>query len=112
MPNHTRKNAAVVIRPRLGKMTPAEFRAIAEEVLGGRGWQRILAAGTGWSLSTITRYLQGALPVPRHVALLLEVLATLRRHELPLPEGFEALGHTVRPQGLGTFEVSGSPDAC
>jgi hypothetical protein len=83
-----RKNAATIVNPRIGALSPEQFEAIGKEALGGRGWQRALAHGTGWSPSTITRYLQGALPVPQHVAVLLECLVTMRRHGLPLPDAF------------------------
>ncbi|XAI96020.1 immunity repressor [Microcystis phage Mwe-JY26] len=85
-----RKNAATIVNPRIGALTPEQFKSIGSEVLGGRGWQRSLSKATGWSQSTITRYIQGVLPVPQDVALLLEALATLRRNGLPLPEAFSA----------------------
>lgn len=89
MPTNTpRKNAAVVDNPRMGVLSPEQFRTIAFNALGGRGWQRSLSAATGWSHSTITRYLQGSLPVPKSVALLLECATMLRTHDLPLPDGF------------------------
>jgi hypothetical protein len=88
MTQKRRKNAATIANPRIGALTPDEFKRIGSEVLGGRGWQRSLAHGTGWSPSTITRYLQGALPVPQDVAVLLEALRMLRQNGLPLPEAF------------------------
>jgi hypothetical protein len=38
----------------------------------------------------VTRYLQGTFPIPQHVAVMIEMLATLRRHGLPMPEAFSA----------------------
>lgn len=71
-------------------MTPEEFEAAASEALGGRGWQKAFSRGTGLAPSTITRYLQGIYEVPQYVAVIVEMLATLRRNGLPMPEAFSA----------------------
>jgi hypothetical protein len=92
-PTDQRKNPpkkASALTERVGVITGAEFEELASNSLGGRGWQRAFVRGTGFAPSTVTRYIQGIYPVPQHVALLLELLATLRRHEIPLPEAFSA----------------------
>jgi hypothetical protein len=92
------------VRPfklRIGAMEPDTFRDIGEEALGGRGWQRALGHATGWSPSTITRYLQGSMPIPKHAALLMDlILATKRAGTLPvepfLYENFQRRSYTRR----------------
>lgn len=74
--------------PRIGALSPEEFEASASAALGGRGWQRAFRAGTGLAQSTLTRYLRGIFPVPQHVAIIVEMLQTLRSHGLPIPEAF------------------------
>lgn len=88
----TRKNrkGAVPDPTRIGVMTPQEFETLASEALGGRGWQKTFAEGTGLSNSTITRYLQGVFPIPQYVAVICEMLITLRRNGLPVPDAFSA----------------------
>lgn len=78
----------VEVAPRNGAMTPEDFEAAASDALGGRGWQKSFRAGTGFAQSTITRYLRGAIPIPQHVAIICEMLQTLRRKGLPVPEAF------------------------
>lgn len=72
----------------VGAMTPEDFAAAASEALGGRGWQKAFVRGTGLAPSTVTRYLQGIYPIPQHVALIVEMMAKLRHHKLPMPECF------------------------
>jgi len=92
MSKQPRKNARKVpaVQVRLGAMSPEEFKDAGSTALGGRGWQKAFARGTGFSQSTVTRYLQGTFPIPQHVAVMIEMLATLRRHGLPVPEAFSA----------------------
>lgn len=74
--------------PRIGALTPEEFEAAASDALGGRGWQKAFRAGTGLAQSTLTRYLRGIFPIPQHVAIIVEMLQTLRSHGIPVPEAF------------------------
>lgn len=74
--------------PRMGAITPEEFEASLSQALGGRGWQKTFIRGTGFAQSTVTRYLRGIFPIPQHVALLVEMLQTLRNNGLPVPEAF------------------------
>lgn len=78
----------VVVEQREGAITPEDFEAIASDALGGRGWQKSFRAGTGMAQSTVTRYLRGVIPIPQHVAIICEMLQTLRRNGLPVPEAF------------------------
>lgn len=71
-------------------MTPQDLEVTASFALGGRGWQKSFCRGTGLNNSTLTRYLQGLYPVPQYVAVIVEMLATLRRNGLPVPEAFSA----------------------
>jgi hypothetical protein len=90
----TRKNASKkkskMAEPRQGVMTGEEFVQAASDALGGRGWQKAFVRGTGLAPSTVTRYIQEIYPVPQHVALIVEMLATLRSNGLPVPESFSA----------------------
>jgi hypothetical protein len=96
MPNPATTPVAVIKKPRrpmaevprIGVLTPEEFEAIGNAALGGRGWQKRLVRGTGWAQTTVTRYLRGMFPIPKHVALLMNVLMTLRNNEIPLPSEF------------------------
>lgn len=74
--------------PRIGALSPEEFEAAASDALGGRGWQKAFRAGTGLAQSTLTRYLRGIFPIPQHVAIIVEMLQTLRSHGIPVPEAF------------------------
>lgn len=79
--------------PQIGALTPEEFEAIGREALGearlqGRGWQKAFLAGTGLAQSTLTRYLRGIFPIPQHIAVIMEMLQTLRNNGLPVPEAF------------------------
>ena len=84
----------VRVKPRIGAMTREEFRLIGSTALGGRGWQRALAHATGWAPSTITRYLQGVLPIPQHAALLMRLVAD--RHDAGIPMRHDFLYEEVR----------------
>ena len=70
------------------QMSADDFKSILQVVFGNWGAQAAFARGTGLSPSTIGRYIAGTLPVPQHIALLVEMLQTLRHHELPLPDSF------------------------
>lgn len=78
----------MVDNARMGAMTPEDFEAAASDALGGRGWQKAWRAGTGQAQSTLTRYLRGQFPIPQHVAIIVEMLQTLRHHGFPVPEAF------------------------
>lgn len=79
-------------------LTPEELEAIGAEALGGRGWKRAFVRGTGIAGSSLTRYLRGVYPIPQWIAVLLEVLVTLRRAGLPAPVDFSLvpLDHELR----------------
>lgn len=74
--------------PRMGALSPEDFEAAARDALGGLGWQRSFRSGTGLAQSTLTRYLKGVFPIPQHVAIIVEMLQTLRRNNLPVPDAF------------------------
>lgn len=84
------KKLVVLAKPRIGAMTPQDFERAASAALGGWGWQKAFRRGTGLDQSTITRYLKGVFPIPQHVALIVQMLATLRNNGLPVPEAFSA----------------------
>lgn len=69
-------------------MEPEAFEAAASDALGGRGWQKSFRAGTGLAQSTLTRYLRGIFPIPQHVAIIVEMLQSLRSNGIPVPEAF------------------------
>jgi len=73
---------------RVGVLTAEEFKATLSDALGGRGWQKTFVRGTGLSPSTVTRYLQGTFPIPQYIGLIVEMLQTLRRNRLPMPDAF------------------------
>lgn len=88
-----KKRRAMVDNPQIGFLTPEEFEAIGRSALGGRGWQRALMRGTGIAQTTITRYLRGVFPIPKTMALIMNMLQTLRNNGLPIPsEFFEDVG--------------------
>lgn len=74
--------------PRMGAISPEDFEAAASDALGGRGWQRAFVRGTGLAQSTLTRYLRAVFPIPLHVAIIVEMLQTLRHNGLPVPSSF------------------------
>lgn len=78
----------MMAQPRIGAISPEDFEAAASDALGGRGWQKSFRAGTGLAQSTLTRYLRGVFPIPQHVALIVQLLQTLRLHGLPVPDTF------------------------
>lgn len=73
---------------RLGVLTPDEFKQALADALGGRGWQKAFVRGTGLAPSTVTRYLQGTYPIPQYIGVIVEMLQTLRRNRLPMPDVF------------------------
>ena len=83
--------AAALSERRRGYLEPEEFSAIMIEMFGRWGWKSRLAAGTGWATSTVSRYActdHRHMPIPKDVALLVELLQTLRGHDIPLPDVF------------------------
>mgnify|MGYP003385708658 FL=1 len=84
-PKMTAPPAAPVVTDTL---SAEEFKETMVEVFGGRGWQSAFARGTGIAPSTITRYLQGAFPIPCYICVITEMLLTLRRNGLPVPDRF------------------------
>lgn len=71
-------------------LTPEEFSNAMREALGGVGWQGVFARGVGISPSTVTRYMHGILPIPPHIGIIVEMLQTIRRHGLAVPDRFAA----------------------
>lgn len=84
----TRAIEKVVRGRRIGALTPEEFENTLSDIFGRRGWQTAFARGTGFAQSTIGRYLSGRYPIPKHVGLIVNMLATLRNNRLPVPETF------------------------
>jgi len=87
-PTTAAKNRSKPDSPQIGFLTPEEFEAIGRAALGGRGWQRALRRGTGIAQTTITRYLRGIFPIPKTIALIMNMLQTLRNNGLPIPSEF------------------------
>jgi len=83
-----KERRAIIDSPQIGFLTPEEFEAIGRAALGGRGWQRALRRGTGIAQTTITRYLRGIFPIPKTIALIMNMLQTLRNNGLPIPSEF------------------------
>lgn len=71
-------------------LTPEEFEDTLGSIFGKWGWQTAFSRGTGFAPSTITRYLKGKYPIPLHVAVMVEMLATLKRNGIPMPGAFNA----------------------
>jgi hypothetical protein len=80
-----------IIPPPGSALTPSEFEDACIAIFGKVGWQKTFARGTGISPSTLTRYLQGIFPVPVTIALIVEMLATLKRNGFTLPQRFSAV---------------------
>lgn len=83
-----RQKRPMADEPRIGALSSEAFEAACSDALGGRGWQKAFRRGTGFAQSTLTRYLRGIIPVPQHVATMVEMMQTLRRNGLPLPDVF------------------------
>lgn len=76
------------VKPRIGAIPPEDFEAAVSAALGGYGWQKSFRAGTGIAQSTLTRYLRGIFPIPKTIAVIVEMLQTLRNKGLPVPDSF------------------------
>lgn len=62
-------------------VTPDELRRIGMSLFGeGAGWQSRLAEAMGYDRSSVTRWLAGQVPMPRHASLLLRYM---ERYGLP-----------------------------
>lgn len=69
-------------------MTASDLRANLASIFGDHGWQVAFCRGTGLSTSTMQRYLTEVYPIPRYIEVIVSMLATIRNHELPVPEQF------------------------
>lgn len=56
-------------------MLPSEFRALAVQIVGERGWQTRIAERLEVDGSTVRRWISGAVPIPRTAAVALNALA-------------------------------------
>ena len=63
-------------------MTPDEFSVAAQSIVGqGHGWRKKISVPLGVSLSTVSRYASGELPVPHTVELALRQIDYERRRD-------------------------------
>ena len=88
---YVRKTPVKVRKPveemRIGSMLPTEFEDSLHGSLGS-SWARAWCKGTGQFNSTLRRYLDGDYPIPQYAAVIVEMLATCRLHDLPVPAAF------------------------
>lgn len=73
--------------PSSWQLRPGELRLAGIELFGDKpGWQSRLAEVLGYDRSSVTRWLSGAVPVPRHASLLVRYM---QRYGLPEQALFE-----------------------
>ena len=71
---------------RIGWLTPEDFASILEEFYGKRLWMKAFAREFGFTYSTTLRYKDGEFPIPKHVARIVQMLAVMRLHKLPMSD--------------------------
>jgi DNA-binding transcriptional regulator YiaG len=64
-------------------MSPAELRAIGEELYGRWGWQTKLARALRVDGSTVRRWISGASSIPGPAQVAMELLLQRKRGKLP-----------------------------
>lgn len=71
-----------------GVLTGEEFAAQLSAIFGSHGWRAAFERGTGYSRTQIHRYETGRDPIPKRVAIILELLAVIKAFDMPMPEKF------------------------
>lgn len=69
---------------RIGYLYPEDFAAILESFYGERKWVVRFAADFGFSRSAVDRWKDGKNPIPRHVAMILNMLSAMKNRKIPI----------------------------
>lgn len=69
---------------RIGWLWPEDMEAILESFYGARKWVNAFAKEFGFARSTVDRWRDGSVPIPKHVAQIINMLGTLKVRGLPL----------------------------
>jgi hypothetical protein len=70
-------------------LTPFELAQAIEELCGpGIAGHKAFAKGCGLHYTSVARYVQGIVPVPNYVVIMIGMLRTMRDHRIGVPEGF------------------------
>lgn len=85
---------------RIGWMWPEDFSTILEVCYPNEKWVFAFAAEFGFSRSNVDRWRDGKLPIPKHVAHIVNMLSNTRTAKKPLTR----LKATWLPDGVGDIE--------
>ena len=82
---------------RIGWLYPEDMAVILESFYGHRKWVNQFAADYGFSRSSVDRWKDGRTPIPKHVAMILNMLSTLKVRKIPM----SPIEAPWLPQGTG-----------
>lgn len=71
---------------RIGWLWPEDMEVILEAYYGQRRWVNSFAEQFGFSRSAVDRWRDGKTPIPKHVAMIVQMISQLKLHEIPLSE--------------------------
>lgn len=91
---------------RIGYMDPIEFESILAGYYGDKTWVRLFALDFGFSQPTVYRWAQGLTPLPRHVSMIVVMLAKLGG-----PSNLPAMDTPWLPEVDENTSVPGQPKA-
>lgn len=69
---------------RIGWLWPEDLEAILEIHYGKRKWVNGFAEDFGLSRSTVDRWREGKVPIPKHVAQIVTMMASLKSRDIPM----------------------------
>ncbi len=71
---------------RIGYLYPEDMEAILESFYGERKWVNTFSEKFGFSRSTVDRWRDGSNPIPKHVAMIINMIGTHNVRGLPLDD--------------------------
>lgn len=69
---------------RIGWLYPEDFEAILESFYGPRKWVNQFSSDFGFSRSAVDRWRDASVPIPKHVAQIVNMIGTHKVRGLPL----------------------------
>lgn len=91
---------------RIGWLYPEDFTSIVQSFYGGnRRWAKMFARDCGLSYSQVDRWRNGGMPIPKYIAVLVSMRATMTNAKIP----YTPVEAPYLPDVEGTNGKLGSP---
>jgi hypothetical protein len=71
---------------RIGWLWPEDMEAILESAYGPRKWVNTFSQKFGFARSTVDRWRDGSTPIPKHVAMIVNMISSNNVRGIPTPD--------------------------